>query len=171
MYIYHKQCGILQKNQWKGSNGQLQWFYKATLGALCWKRQKTQKLEKLKCKLLKLLKGYDLYRGVSCESWRPELSKNVVVFEIWRFKTKVIGCQSKVKFQFKKNMWNGRYEKKTRPQYRFLWPKNHHIFGIVRTLAFTWWYPGYVFLYQNLKLFEENQKKNRFLHFSVSLST
>ena len=30
-------------------------------------------------------------------------------------------------------------------------PKNHHIFGIVRTLAFTWWYPGYVFLYQNLK--------------------
>ena len=30
-------------------------------------------------------------------------------------------------------------------------PKNHHIFGTVRTLAFTWWYPGYVFLYQNLK--------------------
>ena len=25
--------------------------------------KKTQKLEKLKCKLLKLLKGYDLYRG------------------------------------------------------------------------------------------------------------
>ena len=85
VYIYHKQCGILQKNQWKGSNGQLQWFYKAMVGALCWKRQKTQKLEKLKCKLLKLLKGYDLYRGVPCESWRPELSENVVVFEIWSF--------------------------------------------------------------------------------------
>ena len=27
MYIYHKQCWILQKIQWKGSNGQLQCFY------------------------------------------------------------------------------------------------------------------------------------------------
>ena len=101
MYIYHKQCGILQKIQWKGSNGQLQWFNKATSGALCWKRQKTPKLGKLKRKLLKLLKGYDLYRGVPCESWRPGLSENVVVFEIWRFKTKVIGCQSRVKFREK----------------------------------------------------------------------
>ena len=105
------------KNSMKGSNGQLQWFYKATLGALCWKRQKTQKLEKLKRKLLKLLKGYDLYRGVPCESWRPELSENVVVFEIWRFKTKVIGCQSRVKFREKilVEMW--RHKKKSRPQY------------------------------------------------------
>ena len=28
---------------------------------------------------------------------------------------------------------------------------NYHIFIILRTWAFTWWYPGYVFLYQNLK--------------------
>ena len=43
VYIYHKQCGILQKNQWKGSNGQLHWFNKATSGALFWKRQKNTK--------------------------------------------------------------------------------------------------------------------------------
>ena len=27
MYIYHKQCEIIQKIQWKGSNSQLQCFY------------------------------------------------------------------------------------------------------------------------------------------------
>ena len=27
MYIYHKQCGIMQKIQWKGAYGQLQCFY------------------------------------------------------------------------------------------------------------------------------------------------
>ena len=47
--------------------------------------KKTQKLEKLKRKLLKILNMYAPYRGVPCESWRPELSENVVVFEIWRF--------------------------------------------------------------------------------------
>ena len=30
-------------------------------------------------------------------------------------------------------------------------PKNYHIFGNVWTWAFSWWYPGYVFQYQNLK--------------------
>ena len=30
VYIYHKQCGIKQKNQWKSSNGQLQCFSKGT---------------------------------------------------------------------------------------------------------------------------------------------
>ena len=30
-------------------------------------------------------------------------------------------------------------------------PKNYHIFGIVWTWGFTWWYPGYDFPYQNLK--------------------
>ena len=117
VYIYHKQCGIMQKIQWKSSNGQLQWFNKATSGALCWKRQKTQKLEKLKRKLLKILNMYDLYRGVPCESWRPELSENVVVFEIWRFKTKVIGCQSRVKFREKILVERWRHKKKSRPQY------------------------------------------------------
>ena len=29
MHIYHKQCEIIQKIQWKDSNGQLQWFNKA----------------------------------------------------------------------------------------------------------------------------------------------
>ena len=61
--------------------------------------KKTQKLEKLKRKLLKILNMYDLYRGVPCERERPENSENVVVFKIWRFWTKVIGCESQVKFQ------------------------------------------------------------------------
>ena len=44
--------------------------------------KKTQKLEKLKRKLLKILKRYDLSRVVPCERARPGHSKNVVVFEI-----------------------------------------------------------------------------------------
>ena len=43
---------------------------------------KTPKLEKLKRKLLNILKWYDLSRVVPCERARPEHSKNVVVFEI-----------------------------------------------------------------------------------------
>ena len=31
MYIYHKQCEIIQKIQWKGSNSQLQCFYNGRL--------------------------------------------------------------------------------------------------------------------------------------------
>ena len=80
MHIYYKQCGIMQKNQWKGSNFQIQCFYNGTSGALCSKRQKTPKLEKLKCKLFKILKRYDLSRVVPCQRARPEHSKNVVVF-------------------------------------------------------------------------------------------
>ena len=44
--------------------------------------KKTPKLEKLKRKLLNILKRYDLSRVVPCERARPEDSKNVVVFEI-----------------------------------------------------------------------------------------
>ena len=47
--------------------------------------KKTQILEKLKRKLLKILKRYDLSRVVPCERARREHSENVVVFEIWRF--------------------------------------------------------------------------------------
>ena len=43
VHIYHKQCEFIQKIRWKGSNGQFQWFNKATSGALCWKRQKNTK--------------------------------------------------------------------------------------------------------------------------------
>ena len=70
----------------KKINGRVQTFIFSvfTMG-LCWKRQKTQKLEKLKCKLLKILNRYDLSRVAPCESWRPEVSENVVVFEDWSF--------------------------------------------------------------------------------------
>ena len=46
------------------------------------KAKKTQKLEKLKRKLLKKFKRYHLSRVVLCEGARPEHSENVVVFEI-----------------------------------------------------------------------------------------
>ena len=60
-----------------------------------------KKLEKLKRKLLKFWKGYDLCRVVPGDSWRPEDSENVVVFEFWRFQTIVIGRQSQVKIEEK----------------------------------------------------------------------
>ena len=44
-------------------------------------------------------------------------------------------------------------------------PKNYHIFGKLWTWGFTWWYPGYVFQYQNLKLFAEEQKFSVFDNF------
>ena len=43
--------------------------------------KKTQKLEKLKRKLLKIFKRYHLSRVVPCRRARPEHSKNVAVFE------------------------------------------------------------------------------------------
>ena len=57
--------------------------------------KKTPKLEKLNRKLLNFLKMYDLYRVVPWES----VSENVVVFEFWRFQTRVIGRQSWVKIE------------------------------------------------------------------------
>ena len=35
MHIYDKQCEIMQKNQWKGPNCQIQCFHNGTSGALC----------------------------------------------------------------------------------------------------------------------------------------
>ena len=71
MHIYDKQCGIMQKNQWKSSNFQIQCFYKGTAGALCWKRKKLQKLGKLKRLFLKFFKYYDPPRVAPCSpcSW------------------------------------------------------------------------------------------------------
>ena len=82
MPIYDKQCEIMQKNQWKSPNIQIECFYN---GTVLQTPKKNQKLEKLKRKLLKILKRYDLSRVAPCESWRPEVSENVVVFEDWSF--------------------------------------------------------------------------------------
>ena len=85
MHIYDKQCEIMQKNQWKSPNFRFSVF---TMGRqeLCGENaQKTLKLEILKRKLLNILKRCDLSRVVPCQRARPEHSKNVVVFEIWRF--------------------------------------------------------------------------------------
>ena len=50
----------------------------------------------LSAKLLEFLNWYDLSRLGPCESWRPEDSENVVVFEIWRFWTGVMAAQSQL---------------------------------------------------------------------------
>ena len=73
--------------------------------------KKTPKLEKLKRNLLQFFKRYDLYKVVPWESWRPENSENVVVFEFWRFQTIVIGRQSWVKIE-EKNLRRGDVKKK-----------------------------------------------------------
>ena len=51
-------------------------------GALCSKRGKQGKLKR---ELLKILNWYDLSRVGPCESWRPDDSENVVLFDVWRF--------------------------------------------------------------------------------------
>ena len=61
--------------------------------------KKTPKLEELKRKFLKFWKRYDLYRVLPRESWRPQDSENIVVFEFWKFLTKVIGRQCWVKIE------------------------------------------------------------------------
>ena len=82
MHIYDKQCEIMQKKSMEGSKHSdwvfLQWDCAENA-------KKTQKLEKLKRKLLKILKRYDLSSVAPCESWRPEVSENVVVFDDWSF--------------------------------------------------------------------------------------
>ena len=79
MHIYDQQCEIMQKNPWKSPNIQIQCFYNGTVLKT---PKKTQKLEKLKRKLLKIFNRYHLSRVVPCEGARPEDSENVVVFEI-----------------------------------------------------------------------------------------
>ena len=105
MYIYHKQCENMQKIQWKSSNGQIQWFMQATSGALCRKPKKQGKQEKLKRELLKIYQYYNLSRVALCWRAYPGLSKNVVLFNIWRFYTRVIGLQSRVKYQKVPHFW------------------------------------------------------------------
>ena len=77
MYIYAKQCEILQKNRWKSSNGQNHCFCNGKSAPRCWKHGK---LGKLKRKLLKIFKYYTISRVPPCERASPELSENVVLF-------------------------------------------------------------------------------------------
>ena len=49
--IYDKQCGFMQKNQWKGPNFQIKCFTMGRQELCAENAQKTQKEEKLKRKL------------------------------------------------------------------------------------------------------------------------
>ena len=59
-------------NQWKGLNGQLQWLYKVTSGALCWRLLFTTKTQKTKTPVTQTIAGCCRMKG-HC----PGLSKNV----------------------------------------------------------------------------------------------
>ena len=57
-----KQCGSnVQQNRWKGPNSQIQCFTMGRQELSAENAEKTPKLEKLKHKLLNVLKWYDLY--------------------------------------------------------------------------------------------------------------
>ena len=78
MYIYHKQCEILQKNHRNSSNIQFQWFPIDSL----WKgSEKDQNYANANVsrRLSKILRGI---QSIQSESWRPEDYENVVLFEI-----------------------------------------------------------------------------------------
>ena len=55
MHIYDKQCGIMQKNQWKVQTFKLGVFTMGRQELCAENAQKTPKLEKLKRKLLNFL--------------------------------------------------------------------------------------------------------------------
>ena len=79
MYIYHKQCEIM-----KGLKQPTLLFLQ--LEVTDWQEPFAKNAKwKLKGELLKISNWYDLSRVGPCERARPEDSKNVVVFEIWRF--------------------------------------------------------------------------------------
>ena len=51
MYIYHKQCEIMQKIQWKSSNGQNHCFYNGKSALWCWKHGKIRNTGKTKTQI------------------------------------------------------------------------------------------------------------------------
>ena len=95
MYIYHKQCEIMQKIQWNSSNGQLHWF----LIDFLWISSKMDQNYANANASRPLAKIFKRYPDMPYESWRPGDSKNVVVFYSLIFQTRVIAAQSRVKSQ------------------------------------------------------------------------
>ncbi len=95
MYIYHKQCEIMQKIQWNSSNGQLHWFPIDFL----WKSSKMDQNYANVNASRRVAKFFKRYPDMPYESWRPGDSENVVVFYSIIFWTQVIAAQSRVKSQ------------------------------------------------------------------------
>ena len=117
MHIYDKQCGIMQKNQWKGPNFQIQCFYNGTSGALCWKRQKNTKTRETKTQITQIfekvwpIKGGTMRKLTSrgfrkcCSFWVLEVLNQ----SYW---------PSKLGENWRKNSKErNRNKKKTRPQF------------------------------------------------------
>ena len=74
MYIYHKQCEIMQKIRWNSSNGQLHWF----LIDFLWISSKMDQTYPNANASRPLAKFFKRYPGMPYESWRPAVSENVV---------------------------------------------------------------------------------------------
>ena len=66
MHIYDKQCGIMQKNQWKGPNFQIQCFTMVRQELCAENAKKNTKTRKTKTQITQFFKRYDLYRVVPC---------------------------------------------------------------------------------------------------------
>ena len=75
MYIYHKQCEIMQKFQWNSSNGQLHWFPFDFL----WKWSIMDQNYANANASRHVANFFKRYPDMPYESWRPGDSKNVVV--------------------------------------------------------------------------------------------
>ena len=80
MYIYHKQCEIMQKIQRISSNGQFHCFHYVRKRAPCWNDLFLMETRKTKTHFSQCFSPVWPKRGTSWESWRPENSENFVVF-------------------------------------------------------------------------------------------
>ena len=88
----------MQKNQRNSSNGQFHCFHYVRKRAPCWNDLFLMETRETKTHFSQCFPPVWPKRGIPWESWRPEDSENVVVFKFWMFLTRVIGCQSRVKF-------------------------------------------------------------------------
>ena len=86
MYIYHKQCEIMQKIQWNSSNGQLHWFPIEFL----WNSSKMDQNYANANAPRTLANFFKRYPDMPYESWRPGDFENVMVFYAIFFKPELL---------------------------------------------------------------------------------
>ena len=104
MYIYHKQCEILQK---KITETAQTFNFSDFPLILCGNGPKGTKTTQTQTLFSQIGTFFWGIQGIPSESWRPGLSENVVVFVAIIFWTRIMAGRSWVKFQRKKiGEWN-----------------------------------------------------------------
>ena len=80
MHIYHKQCEIIQKLN------EIAQTARFTVFTMCgsWKSWFFMKTSQTELHCWPQFTPVWLFQGSPCESWRPGLSENVVLFQVWR---------------------------------------------------------------------------------------